>query len=74
MDSLVRNDKSETPLLVKSTSSKMYSCSNFMIFLIILYLVQEVSTVDGRWCIKSNANEMTSLKGLLLPRSVKFVV
>ncbi|PRQ60619.1 putative endonuclease MutS2, P-loop containing nucleoside triphosphate hydrolase [Rosa chinensis] len=42
MNSLVRNDKSVTPLL-------------------------EVSTVDGRWCIKSSANEMTSFKGLLLP-------
>ncbi|XP_050384998.1 uncharacterized protein LOC126801623 isoform X2 [Argentina anserina] len=42
MESLVRNDKSETPLM-------------------------EVSTVDGRWCIKSSANEMTTFKGLLLP-------
>ncbi|KAL6127324.1 hypothetical protein ACLB2K_075365 [Fragaria x ananassa] len=42
MDSLIRNDKSEAPLM-------------------------EVSTIDGRWCIKSSANEMKSFKGLLLP-------
>ncbi|XP_034204087.1 endonuclease MutS2 isoform X2 [Prunus dulcis] len=29
----------------------------------------EVSTVDGRWCIKSSASELTSFKGLLLPSS-----
>ncbi|KAM2921738.1 uncharacterized protein LOC126630727 [Malus sylvestris] len=42
MDSLIRNDKSETPSL-------------------------EVSNVDGRWCIKSSANELKIFKGLLLP-------
>ncbi|BBG98457.1 DNA mismatch repair protein MutS, type 2 [Prunus dulcis] len=30
---------------------------------------KEVSTVDGRWCIKSSASELTSFKGLLLPSS-----
>ncbi|XP_021805501.1 uncharacterized protein LOC110749657 isoform X2 [Prunus avium] len=29
----------------------------------------EVSNVDGRWCIKSGASELTSFKGLLLPSS-----
>ncbi|PQQ08980.1 endonuclease MutS2 isoform X1 [Prunus yedoensis var. nudiflora] len=29
----------------------------------------EVSNVDGRWCIKSSASELTSFKGLLLPSS-----
>ncbi|XP_062152962.1 uncharacterized protein LOC133861237 [Alnus glutinosa] len=41
MDSLIRNEKNETPFL-------------------------EVSNIDGRWCIKSGADQLTSFKGLLL--------
>lgn len=33
--------------------------------------VQEVYNIDGRWCIRSIADQLTSFKGLLLPRSVK---
>ncbi|XP_059434871.1 uncharacterized protein LOC132167853 [Corylus avellana] len=41
MDSLIRNEKNETPFM-------------------------EVSNIDGRWCIKSGADQLTSFKGLLL--------
>lgn len=30
--------------------------------------IQEASNVDGRWCIKSGAGQITSFKGLLLSR------
>ncbi|KAE8077579.1 hypothetical protein FH972_016132 [Carpinus fangiana] len=41
MDSLIRNEKNETPFM-------------------------EVSNIDGRWCIKSGADQLTGFKGLLL--------
>jgi hypothetical protein len=31
-----------------------------------------VSNIDGKWCIKSGADQLTSFKGLLLSRSIKF--
>lgn len=39
--------------------------------IIIPLLVQEVSNIDGRWCIKSGADQLKGVKGLLLSRSSK---
>lgn len=35
---------------------------------------QEVDNVDGRWCIKSEANELTTFNGLLLSRYDEYAV
>lgn len=34
---------------------------------------QEVSDIDGRWCIRSGFNQRTSFEGLLLSRYVNIL-
>ncbi|CAN1251216.1 Endonuclease MutS2 [Linum perenne] len=54
---------------VRMLEDKVFILISIVIFpdLFILFF-QEVSSVDGRWCVKSGPGQLTNVKGLLLSR------
>ena len=71
VDSLIRNEKNDTALMVRNIIQITFTLHLQDYFPNTLpLLVQEVYNIDGRWCIKSSADRMTSFNGLLLSRSV----
>lgn len=69
MNSLVQNKMSETSILVRCALLEVYFFPPmFSPLSITLVIVQEVSNIDGRICVRLGADSPMSFEGLLLSR------
>lgn len=81
MESLIRNQMRDISALVSCVLGCLCShITKCICFLFIFWLaccsailVQEVSNVDGRWCIASGTNTRPSVEGLLLSRCIIYL-